>query len=77
MAPDTQSIDRNATFLTLGTAVWHPLESLIDEPGYPGHETLSAATKRVDPGDEEDEDEEVEDEDDELVDDDELDDHDL
>jgi hypothetical protein len=68
MAPDTQSIDLNAIVLTLGLAIWHPLESPIDDPGDADRETLSAAIRRVDP-DEDDEDPDIEDEDDEYNDD--------
>ena len=48
MAPDTQSIDCNATFLTLGPALSHPFDDPIDDPEYADRETLSAAIKRVD-----------------------------
>jgi hypothetical protein len=66
MAPDTQSIDFDASFLTLGLAHAHPLlpfDNSIDHSEYAGSETLSAAIKRVDL-DDEDEDDEDEDEDD-------------
>src|SRR5216683_2401851 len=81
MAPDTQSIDRNATFLTLGLALSHPFDNSIDDPGYAGSETLSAAIRRVDMEDDdlddvdeddgEEGDDDYEDEEDEEVDDDE------
>ena len=71
MAPDTQSNDQNAALPTLETAFWPPLESPIDDLGYADLGTLSAAIKRVDPDDVDDDDDEVEDEDDELSDDDE------
>jgi hypothetical protein len=66
MAPDTQSTDFDASFLTLGLAHAHsllPFDNSIDHSEYAGSETLSAAIKRVDLDDEDDDDEE-EDEDD-------------
>jgi hypothetical protein len=69
MAPDTQSIDFDASFLTLGLAHAHPLlpfDNSIDHSEYAGSETLSAAIKRVDLDDEDDEDDEDEEEDDDL-----------
>src|SRR6266576_1644455 len=65
MAPDTQSIDCNRTFLTLGLALSHPFDNSIDDPEYADSEALSAAIKRVGLDDEDDEDvDEEEDEDD-------------
>ncbi len=65
MAPDTQSIDCNRTFLTLGLALSRPFENSIDDPEYADSEALSAAIKRVGLDDEDDEDvDEEEDEDD-------------
>ena len=64
MAPDTQSIDFNATFFTLGLALSHPFASSIDDPEYAGSETLSAAIKRVDLDDDDDDDEDEEEDDD-------------
>jgi len=64
MAPDTQSIDRNATFLTLGLALSHPFDNSIDDPGYAGSETLSAAIRRVDMDDDGEEDDDLDDEED-------------
>jgi hypothetical protein len=63
MAPDTQSIDCNATFLTPGLALSHPFDNSIDDPGYAGSETLSVAIKRVDLDDEGDVDDEEDDDD--------------
>src|SRR5260370_30567920 len=58
MAPDTQSINCNATFLTLGPALSHPFDTLIDtpidDPRYADKKTLSAATQRVDLHDDDD-----------------------
>ncbi len=66
MAPDTQSIDFNANFLTLGLAHLLPLDNAADFFELAGTEILSAAIKRVDDDeDEDDEDEDDEDEDDE------------
>jgi hypothetical protein len=67
MAPDTQSIDFDASFLTLGLA--HalpllPLDNSIDHLEYAGGETLSATIKRVDLDDEDEDDEDEEDDDD-------------
>jgi hypothetical protein len=67
MAPDTQSIDFDASFLTLGLAHALPLLPLDNSIGhleYAGGETLSAAIKRVDLDDEDDDDEEEEEDDD-------------
>ena len=60
MAPDTQSIDCTATFLTLGLALSHPFDTPGDDPEYSDRETLSAAIKRVglDDDDEDDDDDE-------------------
>ena len=56
MAPDTQSIDCTATFLTSGLALSHPFDTPIDDPESTDRETLSAI-KRVDlDDDDEDED---------------------
>ena len=71
MAPDTQSIELNASFLTLGLAHELPLlsqDNSIDHLEYGNSEILSAATKRADIDDEDDEDEEDEDEDEDDVD---------
>ena len=65
MAPDTQSIDCNRTFLTLGLALSRPFDSSIDDPEYTGSEALSAAIKRVDLDDDDEDDADVDDEDDE------------
>ena len=46
MAPDTQSIDPNATFLTLAPAAWLPFETAIGDPTSTDSEALSAAIKR-------------------------------
>lgn len=68
MAPDTQSIDCNATFFTLGLALSHSFASSIDDPEYAGSEALSAAIKRVDlDDDDDDDDDEDEEEDDDLT----------
>ena len=48
MAPDTQSIDFNAAFFTLGLDPVRPLDNSIGESDDAGSETLSAAMKRVD-----------------------------
>jgi len=61
MAPDTQSIDCNATFLTLDLAPSHLFENPIDEPEHADSETLSAARKPVDLDDDEDDEEEEDD----------------
>ncbi len=77
MAPDTQSIDFNATFLTLDLTPPHLFENPIDETEYADSKTLSAATKRVDLDDDDDDEEEEDDdfdEEDDLDEDDEEDD---
>src|SRR5882757_6544212 len=61
MAPDTQSIDCTATFLTLGLALSHPFGTPIDDPEYADSKTRNAAIRRVDLDDDEDEDDEEED----------------
>jgi hypothetical protein len=71
MAPDTQSIDCNRTFLTLGLALSHPFgpfDNPIEHPSYADNEVLSAAIKRadLDDDDEDDEDDLDEEEDDDL-----------
>ena len=66
MAPDTQSIDCNATFLTLGLALSHPFDGPIDHPSHTDSEVLSAAIKRVDQDDDDDDDDEEEEEDDDF-----------
>lgn len=63
MAPDTQSIDFNTNFLILGLAHLLPLDNSIDSFESAGTEILSAAIKRVDLEDDEDEVEEDEDDD--------------
>jgi hypothetical protein len=67
MAPDTQSIDFNANFLTLGLAHLLPLDDSIESFESSGTEILTAAIRRVDldDGDKEDDDEDDEEEDDE------------
>ena len=68
MAPDTQSIDFYASFLTLGLA--HALPLLPDDSlnhfEYASDETLSARTKRSDLDEEEDDDDEDVDEEDDT-----------
>ena len=64
MAPDTQSNDCNRTFLTLGLALSRPFDSSIDDPEYTGSEALSAAIKRVDLDDDDEDDADEDDEDD-------------
>ena len=61
MAPDTQSIDCTATFLTLGLALSPPFDNSIDDPEYAGSETLSAAIRRVDMDDDGEEDDDLDD----------------
>jgi len=65
MAPDTQSIDFNAAFFTLGLDPVRPLDNSIGGSDYPSSETLSAAMKRVDLGDDDDDDDFDEDDEDE------------
>ena len=50
MAPDTQTIDFNATVLTLGSGPAAPFERLhqLLRSNMQSSETVSAATKRVD-----------------------------
>jgi hypothetical protein len=77
MAPDTQSIECNANFLTLGLAPSHPFDTPIDDPQHTDNKTLSAATKRVDlEDDDDDEDDEDEEEDDDINEEDDVDDDD-
>jgi hypothetical protein len=64
MAPDTQTIDFNETFLTLNFAGASVLENSSGHFDYADSATFSAATKRADPDEEDDEDEEEEDEED-------------
>jgi hypothetical protein len=66
MAPDTQSIDFNASFLTLGLAHALPLDNSIDPSESGGAETLSAAIKRVDLDEDDDDDEEEDEDEDDL-----------
>lgn len=70
MAPDTQSINFNANFLSLGLAPLLPLNNPIDCFEFSETEILGAALRRVDLDDDEDEVEEDE-EDDEYEEDDE------
>ena len=65
MAPDTQSIDCTATFLTLGLALSHPFDTPGDDPEYSDRETLSAAIKRVGLDDDDEDDDDVDEEEDE------------
>ncbi len=46
MAPDTQSIDFNATFYTVGLALVFPFDSASSHSESAGSETLSAAIRR-------------------------------
>ena len=61
MAPDTQSIDCNRTFLTLGLALSRPFENSIDDPEYADSEALGAAIKRGGLDDDDVDDEDVDD----------------
>jgi len=63
MAPDTQTIDFNATFFTLDLPLVTATDSSFGPFDDAGCETLSAATKRSDLDEEDDEDEEDEDDD--------------
>ncbi len=81
MAPDTQSIDFNATFHTVGLALAFPFDSAPSRTEHADGETLSAAVRRVDfdgedeeEVDEDDKDDLDDEEDDEYEDEDELDD---
>ena len=73
MTPDTQSIECNATLLALGPVLSHTLDNPIDDPAYADRVALTAAIKRVnlddddqdDAGVDEEEDDEVNEEDDE------------
>ena len=50
MAPDTQTIDFNATYLMGQALVLSPdnlLDNSISDPEHPGREILNAATKRT------------------------------
>ena len=74
MAPDTQSIDFDRTFLTLDQALSRPFDNTINDAEYGDSEALSAAIRRV--GLDDDDDEEEEDDFDEDAEDDEEDDED-
>jgi len=56
MAPETHTIDFNPTLLTMGPALALPFDDSFDQSEHAGGETLSAATRRVDDLDDEDED---------------------
>jgi hypothetical protein len=72
MAPGTQSIDCNRTFLTLGLALSNPFgpsdnsDNPIEHPSYTDNEVLSAAIKRADLDDDEDDDDLDKEEDDDF-----------